>query len=332
LSLGSAVSNVTGGTSLISSVLSTLSSFLVATPQSTIGYQPQIAPIALGTVAPVPIPNTIPTPANASNVLQGYNLTYNPLVFNYEGENTGTFESDITDNYVEQNFAAQDQIALKPVRITVQGFVGELNNTPGYSGSVNVVQSGFSATLSAASKLSLLAAYSPSLYPAALIAYNQAVFAYNNAAALVGAAVGAASSLLSVVAPGSVSPTGETVINGNTFGKASGQNLQQVMFQNFYGYWFNKILFTVQTPWAIFENMAIERFHSIQAADTNEITDFEVTFKQIRYASTSTNTAGAVNPANSVGQTAAQASVPTAQPSSSAMNTGGPTVSQATSQ
>ena len=44
--------------------------------------------------------------------------------------------------------------------------------------------------------------------------------------------------------------------------------------------------FPVQTPWAVFQNMAILRLTATQDAETNVITDFEVTFKLIRMAST----------------------------------------------
>lgn len=40
------------------------------------------------------------------------------------------FQSDITDNYVENNTAIQDQIAIKPLTISLSGLVGELSFTP----------------------------------------------------------------------------------------------------------------------------------------------------------------------------------------------------------
>jgi len=82
---------------------------------------------------------------------------------------------------------------------------------------------------------------------------------------------------------------GTSVIDGRSINTAAHQNKQQTMFQQFYGYWRNRILFTVQTPWAVFQNMAIMRLTAVQDADTQVITDFEVTFKLIRMASTSFN-------------------------------------------
>lgn len=300
----SAVSNVTAGATLASNAIGTLTGFLIATPQTTLGYQPQSAATPLA----INIPG-IGT-KNSSNILPGWNLAYKSLIFNYEGENTSTLESDITDHYVENNVATQDQIALRPVIITTQGFIAELNDTPGFTGQVNAIQNSFTAAQTAANKLGLQSGYLPALSPGALVAYNEAVFAFNNAQALISSGIGLASSLLGTA--------GESVINGTTFAPANNQNKQQAAYQNFYGYWVNRVLFTIQTPWAVFTNMAIQRLHAVQGADTNTITDFEVTFKQIRYASTATSVPGQINPANAVGQASAFASTPVTQPATSA--------------
>ena len=47
-------------------------------------------------------------------------------VFTLQGEDTATLSSDITDHYTEDNKAVQDHIAIKPKRITLRGYVGEL--------------------------------------------------------------------------------------------------------------------------------------------------------------------------------------------------------------
>jgi hypothetical protein len=82
-------------------------------------------------------------------------------------------------------------------------------------------------------------------------------------------------------------PTGgTTVINGSGLNPRGNQTKQQTYFQQFYGYWANRTLFTIQTPWAIFQDMAIQTLRAVQDADTRVITDFEVTFKLMRFAST----------------------------------------------
>jgi hypothetical protein len=240
------------------STIGTLSGILAVSPQQTTGYQPN--PISAAGTAITPLPPTI--------------------LFHYEGEQTTTFESDITDNYVEDNTAIQDQISLKPILVTTHGFIGELNNVPPAALAPYLNQ--------VASKLTLLSAYAPSLTATALLAYNTAFQAYQTGTSAVASATSAWATLNS--------QNGENVIGGTglqsgSFNAASGkisnsQNLQQTIFQQFYGYYSQRTLFTVQTPWAVFQNMAILSLKAIQDETTNVVTDFQVTFKMIRFAQT----------------------------------------------
>ncbi len=245
----------TGVLSLTANVASSLSNLIVASPQNTIGYQPT-NPVSSGFSLGNALSNLL-NPAPAS------------LLFHYEGEQTVSLESDITDHYVEDNTAVQDQIALRPVIITTHGFIGELNNVP--PPALAILQT-------IAQKLQTLSPYTPQLSISAIIAYNNAFQIYQSSQALVNAASSAWSSI--------TGSGGESVIGSNGLNAQPNQNLQQTMFQQFYGYWNSRTLFTVQTPWAVFQNMAIYKLRAIQSEETNVITDFEVSFKQIRTAST----------------------------------------------
>jgi hypothetical protein len=240
-----------------------LSNLILVTPQSTQGYQPLNRPDADGS------PSTKQQPP--------------ALLFHYEGEQTALVTSDITDHFVEDNSAIQDQIALKPEEISTQGFIGELND---------VVPKALKPIKFIADKLTTVTAYTPALTETALIAYQQAFFLYQTAANAVNAAVSAWSSISSIGSSGDE----QNVVSGSGLsgfdplsGRVSGiQNKQQIAFQQFYGYWRNRTLFTVQTPWAVFQNMAIKTLRAIQDADTRTLSTFEVTFKMIRTASTIT--------------------------------------------
>jgi hypothetical protein len=234
----------------ITTAATALSNLVLVSPQSTIGYQPQNRPNADGTAS-----TAQPPPA---------------FLFNYEGEQTVTLESDITDHFVEDNTAIQDQIALKPEVVTTHGFVGELND---------VVPAALKLLKTAANKLTVIGSYTPQLTTTALIAYSEAFFLYQVASTVADSAVAAWSS---------ITGTGEeNIIGGSGLQTSNGsQTKEQVAFQLFYGYWRERRLFTVQTPWAIFQNMAIKSLRAIQDADTRVITDFEVSFKMIRNAST----------------------------------------------
>lgn len=237
----------------VTTAASALTGLIMVTPQSVQGYAPQNPPEADGSVS---VDESAP-----------------PILFHYEGEQTLTISSDITDHYVEDNTAVQDQIALKPVVITTNGFIGELNNVP---------PSGLALLKTAADKLTVIGSYAPQLSVTAQVAYNEAFLAYQSATQLANAAVSAFSSISNAIS-GDINGSGVIDSEGDLV-PGSVQNQQQKYFQQFYGYWVNRTLFTVQTPWAVIENMAIQNLRAIQDAETNVISDFEVTFKQIRYA------------------------------------------------
>lgn len=182
------------------------------------------------------------------------------FLFDYEGEQTLTLESDITDHFIENNSVINDQIALRAEIITTHGFIGELNDIPPNK-ILNIAQT-------VAQKLYVVSAYTPELSATGLLAYNEAMFAYQTIANAISAV-------------GSI---------GSLFGKEN-QTKQAIAFQQFYQYWNNRTLFTVITPWGSFENMAIKTLRTSQDADTRVITNFEITFKKMRFAdSTITDT------------------------------------------
>lgn len=183
-----------------------------------------------------------------------------PFLFNYNGEETVSLQSDITDHYIEDNTALQDQIALRPESITTNGYIGELND---------ILPDFLLALKAIADKLTVLSPYVPGISTTALIALNNAAQLY---------AVG------NQVANSAVSAWNSITGNGGPV-----QNKQQITFGQFYGYWQNRTLFTVQTPWALFDNMAIASLRAVQGEETRVITDFEITFKKIRIATTSTS-------------------------------------------
>jgi len=221
--------------SSITTTATALSNLILATPNVSAGYQPQQKIFPDGSVS----------------------QKDPPILFDYEGEQTGTFESDITDHYVEDNTAIQDQIALRPVIITTRGFIGELND---------VVPPLLAALQAAANKLTTIDAYTPGLSTTALLAYNEAYQAYQ---------LGSLASTAATAAWGAISGKGSTP-----------QTKQQAAFTKFFGYYQSRTLFTIQTPWNIFQNMAIKSLRPVQDAETNTITEFQVEFKQMKFANT----------------------------------------------
>lgn len=231
-----------------------LSNLILVSPQSVSGYQPQNAPNPDGT------PSTAQPPPS--------------FLFNYEGEQSAQLDSDITDHYIEDNTALQDQIALKPPIVNTHGFIGELND---------IAPPALAPVKALADKLTIVSAYTPSLSASALVAYNTAFQLYQTAQNAANTAISAWSSINGT--------GGESVVTGNSSQPlivAPNQTKQQLAFQQLFGYWQSRTLFTVQTPWAIFQNMAIKSMRPVQDADNLYITTFEMSFKQIRIAQTST--------------------------------------------
>lgn len=244
--------NISTNSPVLSNITTTaanLGNLALVIPSQTQGYQPQNPPNEDGT------PSTLDQPPT--------------FMFNYEGEQTVELNSEITDHFIEDNTAIQDQIALKPVRVVTKGFISELNNvTPTILQPLKTI----------AQKLTAINSYAPSISETSQIAYDQAFQTYQIATNAINAAISAWAS---------VSGGGVSVISGNfPIAVQLAQNKQQTAFQTFYGYWYNRILFTIQTPWAIFQNMAIEQLRPVQSEDTKTFTTFECTFKQIRTAST----------------------------------------------
>lgn len=160
-------------------------------------------------------------------------------------------DSDITDHYVEQNYAVQDHIALKPIRFTLRGFVGEL---------INTIPNALANIFTQVTGLAVLGGLTPEFNPQDSQFYAD----LNNVVQL-----------------------GQNVLNQinnayQLFNQSSTTtNRQQTVYQYFFNMWKTRQLCTVETPFAIFENMAIESLRAMQPAETNVISEFTITFKQI---------------------------------------------------
>ena len=192
------------------------------------------------------------------------------LLFHYEGENLAHLQSDVTDHYIEDNTTIQDQVALKPEKVAVHGFIGELNDVfP-----VGVPNNGQISAI-----LPNVPAFVSAFTTSGQNSINQAAAAYKTAQSATDTAVSAWGALSGA--------SSNTVIGSSGIvSKGLGQNLQQAVFQQFYLYWRSRTLFTVQTPWAVFANMIIEELRAQQEESTRVITDFYISFKMMRFSTT----------------------------------------------
>ncbi len=237
--------------SQVASALGSLVNVVLVSPSQNQGLKAQQSTININGV-----PTTI-TPSDDN------------FLFNFEGEQKFTAKSDITDHFAEDNNSLQDQIALPPPMYTTQGFICELTDIP---------PSLLAPLKKAANTLTTIDAFVPALSVSALIAYNQAFQAAQVTLSLISSVnntIGTISNFLG--GNGSTTQVGSGI-----FGPV--QNKQQVAFQKLYNYYVNRTLFTVQTPWCIFKNMAIDTLAAVQSGENQQVTDFQITFKAMRFA------------------------------------------------
>ncbi len=180
------------------------------------------------------------------------------FVFDYEGEDTVTYQADITDHYLESNDAVQDHIAQRPARIVLRGFVSELvsKQPAGIVGALNTIQN----------KLTAVPAYLGKYTPGAIAAIQRGI------------------------------TTAQTTVDRINLGLAKVQNIvgflpgaaphkskQQKAFAQLTALWQSRQVFTVETPYRYFDSMVIETLSFVQPEETRDMTDISVTLKQMRF-------------------------------------------------
>ncbi|HKO17936.1 MAG TPA: hypothetical protein VJU82_03530 [Acidobacteriaceae bacterium] len=196
-------------------------------------------------------------PANPPPGIAGY-------VFDILGDEEVSLASDITDHFIEDNTAIQDQIALKPETITLRGLVGELVTpkaaTPNPQPQNNPLPT------------------NPGMVPELTPGAEQTQTDADNAAAANTAGITSAKSLYQYYQQKS--------------GRQPDQTMQSSIYGYFYQLWKGRQLFTVETPFGFFTNMAILSLQAIQEEDSRYKSNFVVVFKKIRIAQSITVNVG----------------------------------------
>lgn len=194
------------------------------------------------------------------------------LVFDIEGETSIDLSADITDHYLEDNSTVQDNIAIRPQRITFTGQIGDVVYSRENSSNA-VIQK-------VAQKLTVLTQYLPELAK-----QSQQVFS----------SLTASSQSLSLTSSSRLN----TLFSAPTLNNianiwAAIQNLnpsngrQQQVYIYLKALMEQKILISLQTPFEFVTNLAIESITAIQDDTTRSASTFIVTLKKIRVASTQT--------------------------------------------
>lgn len=185
------------------------------------------------------------------------------FVFDIEGATNIDLAADITDHYTESNINVQDHIAIRPKRIRLDTFVGELA----------YIEEGqdVAPVQNIARKLTVLNSYLPVLTSGAQQIKD--IFDGGRENLDFGKIADSALNLYSLVknlAP----PTTK----------------QQQAYQYFKALMENKILVSCQTPFEFCTNMAVEAVFATQDESTRFVSNFSIVLKEIRMVETLTTT------------------------------------------
>lgn len=199
------------------------------------------------------------------------------FLFDYAGEARSEQTCDITDHYAEDNTPLQDHIAVRPQRIVLRGFSGELVQTAAQ-------ERGLFGSLQTA--LTRIQAYTGKYTPGGLSKIQGVVTKAQQLESKLNATIAQGKGLVSMLPGG-----------------AAGQTAQQKAYAYIKSYQEDGIPVSVVTPWQIYANMAIESIIAVQSEGNEYVTDFAVTLKQMRFTSVATKP---YNPADFSGRTAGQ--------------------------
>lgn len=184
-------------------------------------------------------------------------------LFDIVGDESVELSSDITDHFVENNTAIQDHIALKPEQVQVRGIVAELVSAR--------------ATEDTQSTVSDPLPINPDFVPALAPGAEAQRVAQEEIAVQDASAVISGQSLFGYYSNRTPSPN---------------ITRQAKAFNYFRQLWLGRQLFSVETPWGYWNNMAISSIRVEQREDTRFRSDFTITFKKIRFAQDLTVSAG----------------------------------------
>lgn len=203
-----------------------------------------------------------PTGNNPTTGISGF-------VFDVVAEEEVILESEITDHYVESNYAVQDHIAQKPVRFIAKGYVADITD---------LFPNTLLSMLTTIQSLASIGSFATAFSVQATETYNKIA----NAVQPLANYVAQAKNVFSILSNSSTTA-----------------NKQQQAYQTFYNFWLNRQKCSVEGPWGVLYDMVIERVNPVQDENTRFITQFTVSFKQLRTVDTHFISALINNPAGS---------------------------------
>lgn len=225
--------------------------------------------------------------AQGKLILEGgvssYSDDVRALFFNTVTDDSLSFNSQITDNWLENNTSIQDHITLSPVTITMKGLIGEVVYTPqtAFTDYNNIYSNNFGDELLnnyLLGKLNTVSSFFPSVSNITQKAINK-----------INLKDGAISKVLSIANTSLNQPGYNSLAQklDNYAGIISNirQERQKQIVELLKHYWLNRMPFKAVVPWGEYDNMFIESVN-INQANINYASEISITLKQVRYAKT----------------------------------------------
>jgi hypothetical protein len=180
------------------------------------------------------------------------------FVFDYEGEATARLQAEITDHYSESNTVLNDHIALRPLRITLRGFVSELMllKPQGLLGALAAIQN----------KLTTVPAYLQKYTPGAIATIQKAITKATNVVNTIDQSIARVKNIVGLFSK-SAPPV-------------SKQEKAYIQLQSLF---FARSPMLIETPYGAFGNMVIESLSFVQDETTRTWSDISVGLKQINF-------------------------------------------------
>lgn len=188
------------------------------------------------------------------------------FLFDIDLDQSAALQSEITDHFVEDNTAVQDHIALRPETVTLSGFVAEIVSYRKTAKSTPTVQPtlplppGVEAVVDPGEEQvrAAAAAQSEQFTQRATAAASNSLYGYYE----------------------------------GRLPQQPNQSRQSMVFGYFYQLWKGRMLFSVDTPFGLMQDMAIESVNARQGAESKWASEFSITLKRIRKADTISKSKG----------------------------------------
>lgn len=197
--------------------------------------------------------------------------------FDISSDEEISLSSDITDHYTENNVPVQDNIVNKPVEVTLRGLVGEYKYIP--KTKKDFWEKATEKAQNITQKLVTIGSYLPAISDFTMQTFDtlkQGNFSFES------------------LKNGKFNYFGALDIATSAFELYRNINIpsnkQTSAFLFFEALWASKQTFTIQTPFRFYTNMAVKSLKAVQHGDTNDNSDFEITFKEIKKVTTSSIT------------------------------------------